>query len=260
MFTLLIVGCALLGLAIGSFLNVVIYRVPRQLSVVRPRSACPTCSTPILERDNIPVISWLLLGRKCRHCHAPISARYPLVELACGGLFAVTAARFGAHWELPAYLVFAASLLALGAIDFEHLKLPKAIVYWALGIVSLLLVLASATEHQWHRLVVALICSFAWFGVFFLINLASPKALGFGDVRLALVLGATLGWLGVGYVVIGFFISNLVGAVTGVSLIALKKIDRKQPVPYGVFLAVGVEITIFLLPLIATRYSGVTNL
>src|SRR5580693_1057551 len=117
MLGLLIGLCALLGLAVGSFLNVVIYRVPQGLSIVSPRSACPACGAPIRERDNIPVFSWVLLRGRCRDCQAPISGRYPLVELTCAALFAGTAARFGFRWDLPAYLVLFAGLLALSYID-----------------------------------------------------------------------------------------------------------------------------------------------
>src|ERR1700679_1885118 len=98
MLGVLIGFCALLGLVIGSFLNVVIYRVPRNESIVRPRSACPACGTSIREKDNVPVFSWLVLRGHCRDCHAPISVRYPLVEFGCGVLFAGIAARFGFHW------------------------------------------------------------------------------------------------------------------------------------------------------------------
>ena len=129
MLGLLIGGCALWGLAIGSFLNVVIYRVPRHESIVSPRSACPTCGAPIRERDNIPVLSWLVLGGRCRDCHSPISARYPLVELGNAALFAAAAARLGFNWDLPAFLVLFAGLLALACIDLELLILPKLIVY-----------------------------------------------------------------------------------------------------------------------------------
>ena len=99
----LVLGCALLGLLIGSFLNVVIWRVPRKLSVVRPPSHCPQCETPIRPIDNIPVVAWLALRGKCRHCGNPIPVRYPLVEAGCGVLFAAVAARFGASWALPAW-------------------------------------------------------------------------------------------------------------------------------------------------------------
>src|SRR5947208_8993046 len=107
----LVAFCGLMGLLIGSFLNVVIWRVPRKLSVVRPPSHCPQCETPIHPKDNVPVLSWLLLRGKCRHCGNPIPARYPMVEVAGGVLFAAVALRFGTDWALPAYLVLTAALL-----------------------------------------------------------------------------------------------------------------------------------------------------
>ena len=134
MLAILVLACGFLGLAIGSFLNVVIYRVPLHKSIVRPRSACPNCDTPILERDNIPVLSWLLLRGRCRDCDNPISARYPLVELLCAGLFAGVAAREGFNWDLPALLIFVAGLLSLASVDFERMILPKNIVYTTLGL------------------------------------------------------------------------------------------------------------------------------
>src|SRR3954447_12244946 len=124
MFGVLVLFCALLGLLIGSFLNVVIWRVPRKLSVVRPPSHCPQCETPIRPVDNVPVLSWLLLRGKCRHCGNPIAVRYPLVEAGNGVLFVAVAARFGASWELPAYLVLTAALLAISLIDLEHFIVP----------------------------------------------------------------------------------------------------------------------------------------
>ena len=220
--------CGILGLAIGSFLNVVIYRVPRNESIVSPRSACPACGTPIRERDNIPVVSWLLLQGRCRDCQAPISARYPLVELACGALFAGTAARFGYQWDLPAFLALFAGLLALSCIDVERLILPKKIVYPLTIVVAALLLLAAAATGKWHSFVVGLICAAAWFALFFALNLIDPKYLGFGDVRLSLVLGLALGWLGVGYALLGFFAANVIGAVVGISLIATKRIEHGE--------------------------------
>ena len=245
---LLIGICALFGLAVGSFLNVVIYRVPRNESIVSPRSKCPTCSMPIRERDNIPVISWLLLRGHCRNCHSPISARYPLVELAGAALFAGVAARFGYNWALPAFLVLLASLLALSWVDIELLLLPKKIVYPTLLLVGGLLLLAAAITGEWHRLLVAAICAVAWFLLFIAMNYASPKILGFGDVRLAPVLGLALGWLGWRYVVLGFFSANLIGAILGIILIATKRMRRDQQIPYGIFLALGAALAIFAGP------------
>ena len=245
MLTLLIGLCAIFGLAIGSFLNVVIYRVPIHKSIISPRSSCPSCAAPILERDNIPILSWLILNGKCRSCHAPISARYPLVELLCASLFAGSAARFGFDWFLPVSLVLLATLLALSFIDLEHLLLPKVIIYPSLVTVLALLILDSSITNSWHRLLIASICSAVWFVVFFTINALGPRLLGFGDVRLSLILGLGLGWLGIGYVILGFFASNFLGAMIGLLLIASKKRTRDQPLPYGVYLALGTALTLF---------------
>jgi leader peptidase (prepilin peptidase)/N-methyltransferase len=233
---------------VGSFLNVVIYRVPRHKSIVRPRSACPNCSAPIRERDNIPVLSWLILKGRCRDCHTPISARYPLVELAGAALFAGAAARLGLDWDLPAMLVLLGGLLALSCIDAELLILPKVIVYPVLVSVAVLLLMAAALNGEWHRFLVALIFSASWFAVFFLINLLSPRYLGFGDVRLAPVLGLGLGWFGWRYVILGFFSANFIGALVGIFLIASKRMNRDQQIPYGVFLSAGFALAIFAGP------------
>jgi leader peptidase (prepilin peptidase) / N-methyltransferase len=245
----LLVGyCALFGLIVGSFLNVVIYRVPRKESIVSPRSACPTCNEPIAPRDNVPIFSWLFLRGRCRHCHAPISVRYPLIEAATAGLFAGVAGRIGFSWTLPAYLVLAAGLLALACTDMEHLLLPKRIVYPVLGLVAALLVVAAAVTGHWHNLLIAGLSGVIWFAVFFAMNFVSPRALGFGDVRLAPVLGLALGWLGIRYVLLGFFAANLIGAIIGIALIASKRMSRQQQIPYGVFLAVGTLLAIFAGP------------
>ncbi len=248
MLAVLIVICGFFGLAIGSFLNVVIYRVPRNESIVSPRSKCPHCGSPIRESDNIPVISWLLLRGRCRTCHAPIAVRYPLVELAGGCLFAGAAARVGFDWDLPALLVLLAGLLALACIDAELLVLPKKVVYPTLVMVGALLVLAAIMTGQWHRLLVAALCAIGWWIVFFALNFISPRLLGFGDVRLAPVLGLGLGWLGIRYVLLGFFAANFIGAVIGIALIASKKMSRNQQIPYGVFLALGAALAIYAGP------------
>jgi leader peptidase (prepilin peptidase)/N-methyltransferase len=242
---LLTAVCALFGLAIGSFLNVVIYRVPLGMSTVSPRSACPSCGTPIRDRDNIPVVSWLLLRGHCRDCGSTIAARYPLVELSCGILFAALAARFGYDWALPAFLVLFAGLLALSIIDVETLKLPKVVVWPLTALVGALLVLAAAVTGQWHDLFVGAVSGAAWFALFFALNLASPRVLGFGDVRLAFVLGLALGWLGWREVIFGFLAANLIGAVVGIVLIASRRISRQQQIPYGVFLAAGCAVAVF---------------
>ena len=248
MLGLLIGYCALFGLIVGSFLNVVIYRVPRKESVVSPRSACPTCGIAIEARDNVPILSWMFLRGRCRNCRSPISVRYPLIEAATAGLFAGVAARIGFSWSLPAFLALTAGLLALACTDMEHLLLPKRIVYPVLVIVALLLVVAAVVTGHWHDLLIAALCAMAWFIVFFAMNAISPRLLGFGDVRLAPVLGLALGWLGLRYVLLGFFSANVIGAVVGISLIATKRMSRQQQIPYGVFLALGTLLAIFAGP------------
>jgi leader peptidase (prepilin peptidase)/N-methyltransferase len=243
-----IVYCGILGLLVGSFLNVVIYRVPLGESVVRPRSACPSCATPIASRDNIPVLSYVLLRGRCRTCAAPISGRYPLVEASCGALFAGVAARAHGHWDLPAFLVAFAGLFALACIDAEKMVLPKKVLYPTLGLTAALFVLAAGEAGTWHRLLVAALCGLAWGAAFFVLNFVSPRLLGFGDVRLALLLGLVLGWLGIRYVLLGFFAANLIGAVVGLALIGTKHMSRQQQIPYGVFLAAGVAVAFFAGP------------
>ncbi|HEY3841948.1 MAG TPA: prepilin peptidase [Acidimicrobiales bacterium] len=240
--------CAAFGLAVGSFLNVVIYRVPRKESIVSPGSACPSCGTPIASWDNVPLLSWLVLRGHCRTCRAPISVRYPLVEATTAALFAGAAARLGYAWDLPAVLILFASLLALACIDVEHLLLPKRIIYPTLGLDGALLLLAAWRTGDWHRLLVAAISAVAWFIAFFALNAISPRLLGFGDVRLAPLLGLALGWFGVDYELLGFFAANLIGAVVGLTLIAMKKMSRQEQIPYGVFLALGTAFAIFAGP------------
>ncbi len=171
-----------------------------------------------------------------------------VVEVATGALFAGAAARLGFNWDLAAFLVLLAGLLALACIDLERLILPKSIVYVTFALVAGLLFLDAAVTGQWKELLVAALCSAAWFTLFFLMNLASPRILGFGDVRLALVLGFGLGWLGWRYVVLAFFASNLIGLVISVALLAGKKMRRDQPVPFGVFLAMGTALALFAGP------------
>ncbi|MGB9111893.1 MAG: prepilin peptidase, partial [Acidimicrobiales bacterium] len=204
----LIIGLALLGLLVGSFLNVVVYRVPRGLSIVRPGSFCPQCAAPIAPWENVPVLSYLLLRGRCRHCGAHIALRYPLLELLTGALFAANAARFGFSLALPAYTVLAAGLVALGAIDLDHRVLPRRMVQLVGAALLLLLLLPTAKAGSWSRLGVAAASSAGWFLLYWGIRRIDDRFLGFGDVRLVVVLGFALGWLGIGYVLGGFFVAN----------------------------------------------------
>ncbi len=238
--TALVAGIsAIYGLVIGSFLNVVIWRVPRKESLVKPASHCPGCETKIANRDNVPVVSWLLLRGKCRNCGTAISVRYPFIELFTAVLFAAVGARFAHSWALPAYLVLTAALVALSAIDLEHYILPNRILYPTDGAAVVLLAVASAATHDWGAFGRALIAGSVAFAVFFVIHIVSPRGMGFGDVRLAFLLGLALGWLGWGEVAGGLFAGFLFGAVIGAALIAVKVRGRKQQIPFGPFLATG---------------------
>jgi leader peptidase (prepilin peptidase)/N-methyltransferase len=241
---LLLAALGVYGLAVGSFLNVVVHRVPRGESVVRPPSSCPGCGAQIAPRDNIPVVSWLLLRARCRNCGMRISARYPLVELLTGGVFVAMGLRFGFSWTLPAEVILGAGLVALSFIDLDHLLLPRVVVYPLGGLVLAALAVAAGVQGQWHRLAVAAASGAVELAVLFAINLVSPRALGFGDVRFGAVLGLGLGWLGWRYAFIGFLAANLLGAVVGIVLMATRRVGRRTPIPYGVFLSAGAFLTI----------------
>ncbi len=248
-----------LGLAIGSFLNVVIWRVPRGESVNHPPSHCPTCDAAIRPHDNVPVVSWLVLRGRCRDCRAPISPRYPLVELATGALFVAMALRFGAHAVLPAYLYLAAVGVALSMIDYDTQRLPNVIVLPSYVVAGVLLGLAAAFGHDGHRAIRALVGMAVYYGVFLLLHLANPKGMGFGDVKLAGVLGLYLGWLGYDVLVVGAFGGVVLGGVVGIALIASQKAGRKSRVPYGPFMVAGALVAVFAGAQLAHAYLRTTG-
>ncbi|WP_328314365.1 prepilin peptidase [Streptomyces sp. NBC_00442] len=253
-----VVNIGLLGLAVGSFLNVAVSRVPAGLSVVRPRSACPRCATPIAARDNIPIVSWLLLGRRCRACRVPIPARYPLMEALTAVLFCAEALHFGRSEALPAVLVFTAGLLALAACDAEQFLLPRRLVYPTLGLTAACLLGAAATTGQWHRLGVTAACAVGAFAVFFTLHWMRPAWLGFGDVRLAGLLGTGLGWLGPWYLVFALLAGSLAGLVVGIALMATGRATRHTRLPFGLFLAAG-AIAAILVGAPAIHWYASTN-
>ncbi len=233
-----------LGLSVGSFANVAAYRVPAGLSVVRPRSACPACGTQIKAVDNVPVVSWLLLKGRCRACGAGISLRYPVVEFGTAVLFVVVALRFGLSPTVFAYWVLVAACVVITAVDLEHYRVPVAVLYpsWALG--ALGLVVASATEGRWGRLLFALAGAAIGFSVLLALHLISPKGMGFGDVRLAGFLGMFLGWLSLVQVAVGLFFGFALGSVVGIALVVVGARTMRSRLPFAPFLCAGAALAI----------------
>jgi leader peptidase (prepilin peptidase)/N-methyltransferase len=250
-------GTGLLGLAIGSFLNVVIYRVPAGVSIVRPSSHCPACRHQIRNRHNLPVLGWLSLRGKCADCAAPISARYPLVELGTGVLFVLVTLRV-VHLHLavalPAYLYFVAIGLALALIDLEHSRLPNVIVLPSYIVIAVLLTIASAVSRDWWALARAVISTVALFGFFYAIAFAYPAGMGFGDVKLAGIIGGLLGYLSWSALIVGAFAAFLLGAVFGTFLLVVGHRDRKVGIPFGPFMIVGALLALFSAGPIAHTY------
>ena len=231
--------CGLAGLMIGSFLNVVVWRIPRGESVVSPPSACPRCGNAIRPRDNVPVLSWLLLKGRCRDCGEPISARYPAVEAGTALLFAVMAVRFGFDPVLPAYLYLAAIGVALALIDLDVQRLPDALTLPSYPVVAVLLSVAAVTGDHPGALLRALVGAAALGAFYFAVWFAYPAGMGFGDVKLAPTLGAYLGWLGYGVLAAGAFLGFLYGGLVGIGLILFKEGGRKTKVPFGPFMLLG---------------------
>lgn len=258
MLVLLVVGCALVGLLIGSFLNVVVHRVPRGESVVSPPSACPRCGTPISPRDNVPVLSWLLLRGRCRSCQEPISRRYPLVEAATGGLFALMALRFGLDPALPAYLYLAAVGIALAMIDLDVFRLPDALTLPSYPVGLALLGVAALVDGRGHDWLRALISAAIAFAFYFAVWFAYPAGMGFGDVKLSGVVGLYLGWLSYGVLAAGLFLGFLLGAVGSIGLVALRGAGRKTKVPFGPFMLLGALVALFVGEWLVAGYLSLT--
>ena len=252
----LIIALGGFGILIGSFLNAVIWRVPRGESLL-PASRCPHCGARIRPWHNVPLLSWIALRGRCADCRSPISARYPLVELATGAAFAavtwwwltvsapggpldVRPAVAAAWWlALAAYLWLAAASLALALIDLEHRRLPVAIVL-PTGVAVLGLFSGAALLTQdWPRLVSTLSGSAILFALYLVIALIAPRGIGGGDVKLAPVLGAPLGFLGWGALAVGGFAGFLLGALAGLVLIAAGRATRRTALPFGPFMLMG---------------------
>ncbi|MDT4941901.1 MAG: leader peptidase (prepilin peptidase) / N-methyltransferase [Pseudonocardiales bacterium] len=247
----------LLGLAIGSFLNVVIYRVPAGLSVVSPPSRCPNCEATIRNRHNVPVLGWLVLRGKCYDCKEPISPRYPIVELVTGLLF------FAMTWRildldlapaLPAYLYFVVIGVALTMIDIDHKRLPDKIVLPSWIVVAVLLTAGTIAKHNWGDLGRAGIGAAGLFALYFLLAFIYPAGMGMGDVKLAFILGGVLAYLSWSAFGVGAFGGFLLGSVGGILLLATGRGNRKTAIPYGPYMIAGATLAIFVAQPVADAY------
>jgi leader peptidase (prepilin peptidase)/N-methyltransferase len=222
---------ATFGAAVGSFLNVVAYRLPRGQSIVGPRSRCPACDSQIASYDNVPILSWVVLGGRCRSCAVSISLRYPLVEGLTAALFAAVALRADSAAELWPGLALVSMLVLVGAIDLEHRIVPNRVLASAAAAGLLLWLLTDP-----GRVPENLIAGGAAGAALLLPALAHPKGMGMGDVKLAAVIGLFLGRAVAPALLIGFAL----GSVVGLAIIAARGASaRKQTIPFAPYLAMG---------------------
>ena len=266
----------LLGLLIGSFLNVVIHRIPKMMqresdnyvahesgkelphtdryNLMVPRSACPHCGHQITALENIPVISWLALRGKCRKCKAPISARYPAVELLTGLLSAALVWKFGSGAAGMATLLFAWLLIAMTFIDVDTQLLPDDLTFpllWAGLLINL-----NGTFVPLHDAVIGAVAGYlVLWAVYWLFKLATGKeGMGYGDFKLLAALGAWLGWAMLPTIIL---LSSVVGALVGISLIVFAKRGRDKPIPFGPYLAAAGMIALFYGDQLGGIFQGV---
>ncbi len=244
MLTAGVILAVVVGLAFGSFANVVVHRVPLKQSIVRPASRCPSCGIQLRARDNIPVVSWVLLKAKCRNCGTRISPRYPAIEILAAALFGLAAWRIRPTSDLIAYLPLLWVLVVLSFIDLEHRLLPNRIVVPSFVAGVVLLGIAAALGPGVGAWVRALLGAAVAFGTFFALALISPRGMGMGDVKLSAVLGLALGFLGWPRLLVGFFLSFAAGAVGGLALIAGRRAGLKSEVPFGPYLALGTIVSV----------------
>ena len=209
-----------------------------------PPSHCVACSAPIRAYDNIPVVSYVLLRGRCRSCGARIPPRDALLRARDGVLFVLLAWRLSSVWALPAYCVLAASVVAISAIDLEHMRIPSPIVYATAALGAPLLVLASAGTHRWSALASAAIGGAVAFAAFFALFYAVPKGIGFGDVRFAGLCGGFLGWMGYREVIAGFLVSFILAGVPAAFCSRCARCSARTKIPFGPFLGAGTLITV----------------
>lgn len=238
------IPAALIGLIVGSFINVVAYRIPLKRSVVSPGSACPECDHAIAWSDNIPVLSWVRLRGRCRHCEARISVRYPLVEIATAVLFGLTAAVIGWIWVLPAYLWFVGVTIALTITDLDHHLIPNRILFPSTAIGVVLLGLGAALDGDLAGFGRGLLGGVIYFGALLVIALAVPRGFGLGDVKLAAFLGLYITYLGWGSLAVGMFLPFWIGGIVSILLLVTRIKGRKDKIPFGPYLVIGAYLAI----------------
>lgn len=234
-----------IGASIGSFLNVVIYRLPAGISLLSPPSRCPRCLTRLRPYDNVPIVGWLWLRGRCRYCRVQISARYPWVEFVSGLLFLALFLRFGWSLETPVYWVLISWLVALTLIDIDTLTLPNVLTLSGvvLGWLAQGLLATDQSVAVAASVAASILGLWLFDGISLLGSVAVGKtAMGGGDGKLAAMLGAWLGWQGL---VLSVLLASLLGTLTGILGIWLGRLNRRQPIPFGPFLAFGAGISLF---------------
>ena len=236
---MLVVGTILLGLVVGSFLNVVVHRIPTGGSVLSPASRCPSCGKPILRRDNVPLLSYALLRGRCRRCGVRIPARYPLVEGLTALLFGAAALRFEDAWHLVLALSLIALSIALAFTDLEYRLLPNAIVGFG-SLVGLILSVLAGPAAWWTYPLVSLAVA----GFLFALASAYPGGMGMGDVKMGGMLGLFLG----PYAPLAVFLGAFSGTVAYAALVAAGRIERGSALPFGTFMAFGALVALFAGP------------
>jgi len=242
----------ILGLVLGSFYNVCIYRLPREESIVWPGSHCPHCHHPLSLLDNLPLVSFLLLKGACRYCHAPISYQYPLVEVLSGCLTLLLGWKYGFSWAFLQGLILVGALLIVSIIDFIHLIIPEIItlpgIFVGLGFSWLL-----GSPGLYPSIIGLLLGS----GTLFILlwaykRITQEEGMGFGDVELLAMIGAFIGWKGV---IVTIFLGSLIGSFVGLPIVIWKK-DRKYQFPFGLFLSLGALIHLFFGTKLLNWYFG----
>jgi len=238
--------CAAGGLFVGDALEVVVERTGARKPFDRPWWRCPTCGTPAHGLGLVPLARSYARARACPGCHKPVPHAWRPLDLAVvtAAVFGAFAWRFGAQPALAAYVVFGAGLVAISAVDLELMRIPNRIVYPTLFATAALLVVASAVDDRWGSLARAAIAGAAGFAAFYVVHLVVPKGMGFGDVRLAGVIGFATGWLGLGHAFFAFAMAFVLGAFVGIGVMIATGGGRKTKVPFGPFLAAGAVLTV----------------